>query len=167
MAQSQDISQAGGNPIEIEIDGKTWKLSPLTVGDLAALQENIRNRRLAAVQSSLAGLDKEALVDIVCDITKSAIDGETMDREMETLAGCQFSIWRSLHRNHKELTLEMVGEMFTMDSLFNTMLPVLKQLSGLEDEGNPTPAPHQATPSPGISASPFSSDTTDIENGTS
>jgi len=142
----QDISQAAGSGVEIEIAGKKWKLAPLTVGDLSALQEDIRNRRLTAARKACGDMPTAQLVDILTDIVRMSIDGETMDREMETLAGCQFAIWRSLRKADTKLTLEQVGEMFTVDSLFHAVLPVLQKLSGMgEEPASPQPQP-QETP---------------------
>jgi len=146
MATSQDLSQSVGKGIDIVIGDKTWTLSPLKIGDLSALQENIRNRRLASARTALGDLPTAQLVDILCDITKTAIDGETMDKELETLAGCQFAIWRSLRKTHKDMTLEKVGELFSIDDLVVGMLPHLKQLSGLEDEDQNPPKAEKETP---------------------
>jgi len=139
---SEDISQAAGASIEIEIKGKKWKLDPLTVGDLSALQEDIRNRRLAAARKACGSMPSTQLVDILTDIVRMPIDGETMDREMETIAGCQFAIWRSLRKTNPKLTIEQVGEMFTVDELFHSVLPLLQRLSGLgADTENPPTKP--------------------------
>jgi len=143
---SLDISQAAGTGIDIDVAGKKWKLMPLTVGDLAALQEDIRSRRCSAARLACAGMPTAQVVEILTDIIQAPIDGETMDREMETMAGCQFSLWRSLKKTHTELTLEKVGEMFAMDELFKAILPVLQSISGLSDGDASPPAKPQETP---------------------
>ena len=145
MADSQDISQAAGTGVEIEVAGKKWKLLPLTVGDLAALQEDIRSRRCAAARQACTDMPAAQVVEILTDIIQAPIDGETMDREMETMAGCQFSLWRSLKKTHTELSLKAVGEMFAMDELFKAILPVLQSISGMGADENP-PAQPQETP---------------------
>jgi len=145
MANSQDISQATGTGVEIEVAGKKWTLMPLTVGDLAALQEDIRNRRIAATRLACLGMPVTQMMEMLTEVIRAPVDGETMDKEMETMAGCQFSLWRSLKKTHKDLTLEQVGEMFAMDELFKAILPVLQSISGMSGDESPQARP-QETP---------------------
>lgn len=141
---SQDLSQAAGQSIELIIGEKKWKMFPLTVGDLAAFQEYLRNKRLAAAMKITGSLKPDQAVDLLGGIIRAPIDGEQMDREMETIDGCQFVLWRSLRRGQPSLTLDQLGDMFTVEELMKSLLPLLQKLSGIgDDTGHPPVEPQE------------------------
>jgi hypothetical protein len=100
--------------VDLVLKGKTWKISPPTVGDLVAFEAYVRNKNLKAYMEN-ASLTKEDSIMKAKMI--SALMNESVPGELTTLDGVVFLLWRCLQRNHQELTLEIVGNMINLDEI--------------------------------------------------
>jgi len=134
----EDLSQASGRGVEIELGGKKRMLSPLTMGDLADFQAHIRSERLRAVRLSLDGLSADVQQSTLVALAREPVDSVDMDREMSTPAGARYLVWSSLRKADKSLTLEIVGNMVTNTDV-DRLIPLVQSISGVGEE-NPTKA---------------------------
>ena len=132
--------------MEVTIGGKKYVVMPLTMGDLAEFQAHLRTVRredVRAVTADIADVaERSAAMRRACSF---AIDEEEMEASMESFEGFRFILWRCLRKRQPELTLEAVGDMFTVHDM-RELLPVVQAISGLGDEANPTVPGPQATP---------------------
>lgn len=150
----EDLSKAAGRGVDVDIDGATWTLSPLTMGDLADFQAHVRSQRLRTLKENLDGLTEDLKRDLILGVINTPVDGDEMDREMSSFAGFRFLLWKSLSKKHAELTAEKVGQMINTQNI-QTLLPVIQAISGMEDEDRPPVEGAQpGTPSPGGTATP-------------
>jgi len=142
----EDLSKAAGSGVEVTIGGQQYTVMPLTMGDLAEFQAHIRAARREDVRAVLADTADaaERLVALrrACSF---AVEQDEMEAAMESPEGFRFILWRCLRKRHPELTLEAVGDLFTMAEM-QELLPVVQAISGIGDEENPTEPALPATP---------------------
>lgn len=94
-------------------DGTEWRMSPLGDDDLAEINEWVRSQvmkaaRLGLVDGMTASEREELLRAAVA--TASQISAETREgqRILATIDGWSKLVWQSVHRNHSEVTVELV-----------------------------------------------------------
>ena len=134
---AEDLSKAAGRGVDVELDGKSYCLNPLTMGDLADFQAYVRSQRLKVLKDNMDGLPADQQANLILSIINTPVDGEQMEREMETSSGFRFLMWKSLGKSQPDLTIEAVGDMLSTQNVVE-LLPVIQGISGLgEDEGNP------------------------------
>lgn len=109
------IEAAVGVGPTIEIKGKEYRLSPLTMFDLAEFTGYIRTQRLKVVNSvdnfgeaEQAALRREVLHEYISD--------QEVLIEMTTMSGICFLLYRGLRKN-EGITLEKVCELVDMSNL--------------------------------------------------
>ena len=96
-------------PVEVEIGGEIRKLAPLTVGDFAALEAHIQQRRIAAYRAACEGLDPVIIATGIEHILRDAVDAAG-DQSIDSTI---YLLWRSISKHDNKVTLEAVGEMVT------------------------------------------------------
>ena len=143
---SEDLSKAAGVGQEVSIGGNQYEVMPLTMGDLAEFQAYVRGVRREDVLAVLAGTADAAerlkTLRRACSFT---IEEDEMEAAMESFEGFRFILWRCLRKKHPELTLEGVGDLFTVKDM-EELLPVVQAISGIGDEENPTEPGPPETP---------------------
>lgn len=108
-----ELAQMTGQPVECEIGGKTYKLSPLTVGDFAALEGYIRNKRIAEYRKACDGLDPVIIATGIEHIIKDTVEAAG-DNSISTTV---YLLWRSLAKSDSKITIEQVGELVTLQNM--------------------------------------------------
>lgn len=144
MAIGEDLSQAAGRGVEVELNGKKWKLSPLTMGDLAEFQSHLHGKKLGKMKELLRELAPAEKLQAIGMAVGDSVTEDEMEREMTTFEGVRFVLWRCVRRSHPELTLEQAGDLFSMQDRLQ-LLEAIRQISGMAAE-NPTAKGGQATP---------------------
>ena len=126
---SDNISDMTDAGLELEISGKKYKLSKLSIDDFAAFEMYLRSERVAnflRVSKEININDRSKMIDA---IFSSKIDPS----EFETISASRFFIWRSLQKNHPEIKLEEMGSVINMDNL-TELQKIVDRISG---SGNP------------------------------
>jgi len=143
---SEDLSKAAGAGVKVTIGGKEYEVMPLTMGDLAEFQGYVRGVRREDVRAIMAdtadAAERLAALRRACSF---AVEEGEMEAAMESFEGFRYILWRCLRKRQPELTLEGVGDLFTVADM-KELLPVVQAISGLGDEENPTAAEPPATP---------------------
>ena len=143
---AEDLSKAAGVGVEVTIGGKQYMVSPLTMGDLAEFQAHLRAVRREDMKFLVADIadavERSAALRRACSF---AVEEDEMEAAMESFEGFRFILWRCLRKKQPELTLEGVGDLFTVQDM-RELLPVVQAISGIGDEANPTEQGPQATP---------------------
>ena len=138
---AEDLVKAAGLGQRVKIGGTEYEFRPLTMWDLAALQKHIKDMRLVAVNKLEMDVQEKRILRRA--ISKDPVTGDEMDAEMATFEGCLFLLWRSLRKTVKGMTMEQVGEIFTIPQVSDAM-DIVQAISGMgSDEGseNPPKAP--------------------------
>lgn len=120
----QDLPDLLPNFIEHTIGANTYKFAPLTMGDLAALGNHIKQQRLAEYRKACDGLDPVIIAAGIESIIKA-----DADIGMTSPDAIQFLVWRSLLKAQPEMTLEGVGALLSVANI-NEIMGLVNQIGG-------------------------------------
>ncbi len=131
----ESLSDVIGAVQEIKLQGKTYKVGQLTLGDLADFEvftkRNVKQLRKEKMETAKemfgsGNVPAEIFREIVGPVTE-----EELDRESGTIDGVSFLISRALKHGGNELSEEQVRDMVTPKDL-----PDLLKAIGLDEEGD-------------------------------
>jgi|GEM_PF-2983147 len=120
----EDISKSG---IRVNIKGIEYKLGVLTIRDLADFRQHIKSKKIELVQNTIANPGER--IELISKILDSAVD-ET--REMGTMEGVCFLLWKALQKEQKEITLAEVDMMIDLENI-GEVSTILTKLGGKVD----------------------------------
>jgi len=140
MAKAE-LSKLTAQPTEIEIRGKTFKVSPLTIDDLAALEQWVRQERLVAFMraSQQVQVDPAVYTQTMIGLTSQPISADEVSAETATIRGTRFILWRMLQRYQPQIKLERLGDLVDVNNL-DEISAIVSAVGGLEPEEE-TPHP--------------------------
>jgi len=149
----ETLSKVMGSPMFLKLKGKRYELSPIGMGDMADFPQYIKGRRLEVVQDVrdskrrkavmrytrspeklaivLRGINEESL-QLEIGIMESFVDA---DREMRTIDGARFLLWKAVSIKQPEITLEDMDDLIDLDNI-DESIQILMEL-GKKPE-NPT-----------------------------
>ena len=105
----EDITGSG---ISVTIKGKEYKLGIFGMRDLAEFRQYVKGQRIKIIQATIISMeDKLILINSVLD---SNVD-ET--KELQTMDGVCFMLWKSLQKYQPEITLADVDNMIDLDNI--------------------------------------------------
>ncbi|MCP4567641.1 MAG: hypothetical protein GY841_08685 [FCB group bacterium] len=130
------LNEALGATKEIELGGKVYKASELTLGDLADFEEWVGAERRRHVIESARGMQIKPR-DIL-EAANKPISKTEIDDEMEKVTGARYLLWLVLRR-HNDVCLTDLSELVTMSNLEE----VLSVILGTHEGNEPTPAATQ------------------------
>ncbi len=137
-----DLMRAAGENITVELGGKEYTLSPITIGDLAAFEKRVKEEKLQRFLDVAlrVGMDKEERIEGITRILSIPFTSEDFATALSTIDGVRFLLFRSLRRNHKHFKIEQIDKMGNLEDL----MTVVNSISNL---GRMTESP----PEPGAS----------------
>ena len=169
-----DAGRAHAGTLTVLIGDKQYSMQRTSVGDMAALCESIRNRRISAVMGLRARLPAP---DLFAKALAYTIAREPTEQEMweavTTLQGQRLLVWRSIAHHHADLTLQAFDELIEANGGMAELLTIGSMLSlesGLvvpRQEGEEVPDPTSAQPSTGPEMPPCFAQSTDSPPATS
>ena len=132
---AETLASAMAKPVEVEIRGEKFQVTPISIDDLAEFESKIKSRRLseAMIAAKEAELPSDEKIQILREIQKQPITGDALTEEMSTMSGIQFILWRMLLRYQARLTLQQVGRLIDFKNL-EEMSSIVSAFSGLEPE---------------------------------
>ena len=135
MAKEGTLSEMMGSPMFLKLKGKRYELTPISMGDMADFPQYIKGRRLEVAQdlrdskkrkaikrhsgnpdklaTILRGLNEESL-QLEIGIMESFVDA---DREMHTIDGARFLLWKAISIKKPEITLEDMDDLIDLDNI--------------------------------------------------
>lgn len=132
---ADNISTALGTPMTVEIKGKEYKTSPLTLNDLGEFVNYIKQQRLKVV-NSVDNFEEAEKAEMRREILTSHISEQEVFAEMTTMSGVRFLIYRALRKN-ENITLENASELVDMSNL-DQLIEVVDAMVGM---GSSPPVP--------------------------
>ena len=134
------LAVAAGNGVSLDIKGETYHITPITIGDLADFESFIQSSQLKTFFESGATkyMDADERKAIVVEICTGGLGEGVVAREMNTLSGVRFLLWKSLSRKHPNLTLEKVSSLVDINNLEEVAAIVQTIGAGEVDESHPT-----------------------------
>jgi len=122
MSEKDKLENITGSGIPIIIKGKEYKLGIFNLRDLADFRQYIRGQRIKIIQDVVT--DKAERIESILTI----MDGDINERkELSTMDGVCFMLWKSLQKYQPEITLQDVDELIDLDNydeIFNTLMKI-------------------------------------------
>ena len=149
----ETLSKVMGSPMFLKLKGKTYELTPLSMGDTADFPQYIKGRRIEVAQdvrdskrrkaikqysnnpekltAVLRGINLDS-TQLEVAIMESFIDEE---REMRTFDGARYLLWKAISVKHPEIALEDMDNLIDLDNIEES-ISVLMELG--KKPKNPT-----------------------------
>ena len=121
-----ELAKMTGQPVEHAIGGTVYTLAPLTVGDFAALEAHIRQRRVAEYKKACADLDPVIVATGIEHILRDPVDAAGDASISSTI----FLLWRSMSK-YNTITLDDVGDLVTLANMAE-VIAIIKALGAPE-----------------------------------
>ena len=126
-----ELAPIAGTSRMVKIKGKDYKVSPLTIDDLAEFEVIVRSVRNKALLRSLEGSDLEdsLLAEAIGAAAARPVSLKDIDKNMGSMIGVRFLLWCALKKNHPEVKLETMGELIDLDN-FKEAAGIVAELGG-------------------------------------
>jgi len=126
-----DLADMVGAPKKVTIKGREYQVSPLTINDLAEFEAEVKKIRSEDIRKELkeAGLPDEIVAQKIVENVSKSISMDDVTNAMGTMRGTRYLLWCALRKNHKELKLEDMGDLITLDN-FDEATGIITQLGG-------------------------------------
>jgi len=144
------LARAAGDLISVTLNGKEYRVKPLTLGDLAEFESRIKSDRIKAFQEASAEFAPDLRRATLIDLISRALTSEEVTAEMSTLSGIRFLFWQMLVKEQPELVLDDMSRIVDLQNLGE--IEAMVQTLGAPDEENPPQAPPE-NDSDGITSS--------------
>lgn len=115
------LEDIAGSGIEITIKGKEYKLGIFGMRDLADFRQYIKGQRIKIIQESIT--DSIERIELINNILESNVN-ET--KELSTMDGVCFMLWRSLQKYQPEMTLKDADELIDLDNIAEISNVIMK-----------------------------------------
>jgi len=122
MSEKDKLENITGSGIPITIKGKEYKLGIFNLRDLADFKQYLKGQRIKIIQDVV--IDKAERIESINTIMEGNIN-ET--KELSTMDGVCFMLWKSLQKYQPEITLQDVDELIDLDNydeIFNTLMKI-------------------------------------------
>lgn len=116
-----DLSKVLGAKREIELQGKTYPIGELTMGDLADFEERAKKDIKEIKQEKLAyAKEVYGSGNIPADVFREIVAAPTqddIDAHGETIGGAVYMLWCALHKADATITEVQVRELATIKDI--------------------------------------------------
>ena len=122
MSEKDKLENITGSGIPITIKGKEYMLGIFNLRDLADFKQYLKGQRIKIIQDNVA--DKIERIESINTI----MDGEINEtKELSTMDGVCFMLWKSLQKYQPEITLADIDELIDLDNydeIFNALMKI-------------------------------------------
>lgn len=101
-----------GSGVPITIKGKEYKLGVFNMRDLADFRQYIKGQRIKIIQETIT--DSVERIELINNILEGNVN-ET--KELSTMDGVCFMLWRSLQKYQPDMTLKEADELVDLDNI--------------------------------------------------
>ena len=124
------LDKVAGRPAMVNIKGKEYKLSILSINDFADFEKMVRQERLQKTVNSLqeAGVDAKAIAEAAQSIMAKELPFAELQLMMNSVTGVRYLLWCAMKQNHN-IKLEEVGEVVDLNNL-PEIIEVIDSLGG-------------------------------------
>lgn len=148
-----DLPQVMASPIEMTLNGKKYKLSPLSLGDMADFEAWVISQRIEAVLNYAGPLTPTERAQVISEIYNNS-NQVVISQEMGTMKGMLHLFWCSMKKHQPEITKEDVSNLVSLDNLdkMSALIdvisyPEVESEDGEEDNKDEDPFPKDSEPS--------------------
>ncbi len=151
MADS--LATAAGEGIEVELKGKTYKIMPITIGDLAEFEGYIRGKRLKEAMVAADSLPPEDKIKVITEMCSKGLSETDVTDEMNKLDGVRFLLWKALSRTDPNMKLDGVNDLVDMSNI-NVISSIVQSIGGMDPDEVPPTEEEAGSPLDGTTPSP-------------
>lgn len=130
-------------PVPLELNGKTYLLTPLTVADLRELERFLQEDAINSVKGTLEGLSVELALGLLEkaheEKLRRRIGTASFDAASQSFNGISYMFWLGLRKKHPEIDRETTMEMMTADNLALIMAKVNEAAGFTTPDGESVP----------------------------
>lgn len=130
------VAKAAGKGLEITLKGEVYRITPLTINDLAEFEAFVKSQRLKVFLNATKGddgLTSKERIDTITKIASQEFTDTDIGEHMATITGTRFLMWRALSKEQPKLKLEDMGTLIDMNN-FKEIADLLNAVSGREEE---------------------------------
>jgi len=110
--EKDKLENITGSGIEVTIKGKEYKLGIFSMRDLADFRQYVKGQRVKIIQATIVSMEEKLI------LINSVLDSNVNEtKELQTMDGVTFMLWRSLKKYQPELTLADVDDMIDLDNI--------------------------------------------------
>ncbi|MFG0247841.1 MAG: hypothetical protein ACF8OB_03055 [Phycisphaeraceae bacterium JB051] len=156
-----DLSAVTAAPIEIQLGSDTFKMRPLTIGDLGEFENWVRQKVISNAMYASRGLDpaekRELTGQAINAASRITYDSDEAMGMMQSIEGASHLVYLSLRHDHPAITREQVVnklsniKQFTevAENLMKVSAPTLGHDAPKTQPGNPAEltSPNSSSPS--------------------
>jgi len=134
MTKEETLSQMMGSPMFLKLKGKKYELTPISMGDMADFPQYIKGRRIEVAQDVRDAKRRKAIKNstnpVKLDAVLRTINNDSLqlevgimesfvdaDREMHTIDGARFLLWKAISIKHPDITLEDMDDLIDLDNI--------------------------------------------------
>ncbi len=107
------LSKALATPREISLNGSVYKITPITLNDLAAYEQHCKD----GIRESLLSLKDIDKKDIIREIIAAEREGIDIDKSLGSMSGVRYLFWRCLLKEQPDMKIEQAGALVTMNNM--------------------------------------------------
>lgn len=125
-----DLASVAARPAMATIKGKEYKLSVLSIDDLADFEKRVKQERLRDAIKGLreAGVEPDTVAKTAENMVEKELSAKELQKAMSTISGTRYLLWCALKRNH-DVKLEKMGDLVDLDNL-DEMTEIVANLGG-------------------------------------
>ena len=110
--ENDKLENITGSGIEVTIKGKEYKLGIFSMRDLADFRQYVKGQRVKIIQATIVSMEEKLI------LINSVLDSNVNEtKELQTMDGVTFMLWRSLQKYQPEITLTDVDNMIDLDNI--------------------------------------------------
>ena len=110
--EKDKLENITGSGIEVTIKGKEYKLGIFSMRDLADFRQYVKGQRVKIIQATIVSMEEKLI------LINSVLDSNVNEtKELQTMDGVTFMLWRSLQKYQPEITLADVDNMIDLDNI--------------------------------------------------
>lgn len=128
-----NLEKMAATGTEVEIKGKKYIFSPLTIRDMAEFESYIRSNLINGFLTATkdGNIESDERIKILNNLASKEISDLEVSKHMNSWSGGCWLFWKSLNKNHPEIKLEDMGDLIDTESL-----PEVMAILGMAGEKN-------------------------------
>jgi len=109
---SDKLENITASGVDINIKGKEYKLGIFGMRDLADFRQYVKGQRIKLIQDTITNADER--IKIISGLLNGNVDEM---KEMSTMDGVCFMLWKSLQKYQADITLADVDKLIDLDNI--------------------------------------------------
>jgi len=110
--EKDKLEDITGSGLPITIKGKEYKLGIFNMRDLADFRQYIKGQRIKIIQGTIESMEEKLIL-----INSIFVNDVNETKELQSVDGVCFMLWKCLQKYQTEMTLEDVDKMVDLDNV--------------------------------------------------